>query len=411
MNSKVLFVDDEPNVLAGYQRQMRKLVLVDIAGSGEEALQKIRENGPYAVVMSDMRMPNMNGVAFLEKVIALAPDTVRMMLTGNADQQTAIEAINNGKIFRFLTKPCTPEEMCGAITAGIDQYRLVTAEKELLEKTLISSVNILVEMLHLADPVAASRARKLRESIRSLANTLEYENLWELELAALLAEIGHLTLPSEVRLRERQKVALYDKERDLLARVPEISHDLIVKIPRLDKVAYIIRYSRKCYNGSGAPIDGVMGDQLPRGSRILKILMDLIEIEQIGTPKSVALRLMRTRHGWYDKELLDVVNTFYNPVLEVGIPNDRSFQTVRKVSTAQMQQLRRASPYEQLSMMVDFDDLIIGDVLVSDLIAADGSLLLSAGNLITDAIYASLRNYVDLKGVKEPIQVAVTDED
>src|SRR5438132_13303250 len=105
-----------------------------------------------------MRMPGMTGVELLIRVRQTTPDTVRMILTRNADLQTAIDAINNGPIFRFLTKPCAPELLARTVAAGIEQYRLVTAEKELLEQTLRGPVTVLTEVLELANPKAFDRA-------------------------------------------------------------------------------------------------------------------------------------------------------------------------------------------------------------------------------------------------------------
>ena len=103
---KILFVDDEPNVLAAFQRQLRRQFEVETAPSGREGLALLQKARDYAVVVADMRMPEMNGVEFLKEVKTAAPEAVRIMLTGNADQGTAIEAINQGRIFSFLHKPC-----------------------------------------------------------------------------------------------------------------------------------------------------------------------------------------------------------------------------------------------------------------------------------------------------------------
>ena len=108
---KILFVDDEPNVVQAYQRQLRKQFLVDTAEGALAALKAMETTGPYAVVVTDMRMPSMNGVEFLHHVRNRWPDSVRVMLTGNADQQTAIDAVNDGCVFRFLTKPCSMESL------------------------------------------------------------------------------------------------------------------------------------------------------------------------------------------------------------------------------------------------------------------------------------------------------------
>ena len=124
---KILLVDDEANILEGYQRQLRKKFEVHIALGGEQGLKTLRAQGPFAVVVSDCRMPGMDGNQFLSCVRQFHQDTVRMMLTGNTGQDTAMEAVNQGAIFRFLTKPCSPETLYNALKAGVKQYRLITA--------------------------------------------------------------------------------------------------------------------------------------------------------------------------------------------------------------------------------------------------------------------------------------------
>src|SRR5689334_22713738 len=127
MSIKILCVDDDPNILQGYKRAFRRDFEIHIAEGGIEGLAMIENEGPFAVVVSDMRMPVMDGIQFLIRVRELAPQSVRMMLTGNADQQTAIDAVNQGNIFRFMTKPCPPDVMATMLNAGIEQYRLITA--------------------------------------------------------------------------------------------------------------------------------------------------------------------------------------------------------------------------------------------------------------------------------------------
>ena len=122
MSGKVLFVDDEPNILEGVRRQLRKLVALDTATSAEEGMKAVLDNGPYAVVISDMRMPHMNGTRFLSQVREVSPDTVRMILSGQADIDSTIAAINDAQIFRFLTKPCSGENLVSAVEAGLQQF-------------------------------------------------------------------------------------------------------------------------------------------------------------------------------------------------------------------------------------------------------------------------------------------------
>ena len=136
---KVLFVDDEPAILDGYQRLLRNQFHVSAALGGEQGLTLIQSAGPFAVVISDMRMPGMNGAQFLAHVRERAPNTVRMLLTGHADLDVAIESVNEGKIFQFLTKPCEREVLVKAIRSGLEKYRAAAAEKELIRKAELIS--------------------------------------------------------------------------------------------------------------------------------------------------------------------------------------------------------------------------------------------------------------------------------
>jgi ActR/RegA family two-component response regulator len=134
VNEKILFVDDEVSILQGYQRLLHREFHVSSANSGDDGLAAIKTSGPFAVVISDMRMPGMNGAAFLAKVREMAPDTVRMLLTGYSDLEAAIDAVNNGHIFRYLTKPCEKEVLVKAIQSGLTQHQTIIADKELIRK-------------------------------------------------------------------------------------------------------------------------------------------------------------------------------------------------------------------------------------------------------------------------------------
>lgn len=131
--SKILFVDDEINVLEGYRRALRKDVEIETALGGSEAINLIKRRGPYSVIVSDMCMPGMNGIEFLSQAKLIHPKSVRIMLTGMSDQQTAIDAVNKGSIFRFLTKPCSAEMLYNVIAEGIELYEKERSETKLLE--------------------------------------------------------------------------------------------------------------------------------------------------------------------------------------------------------------------------------------------------------------------------------------
>jgi serine phosphatase RsbU (regulator of sigma subunit) len=135
LTDKILFVDDDANLLASFRRQLRKQFQIETAIGGSEGLDLVEQNGPYSVIVSDFRMPHMDGIEFLTRVREIEPDTVRIMLTGNADMQAAIQAVNEGNIFRFLTKPCSADVLGESLNTGIEQYQQVTREREYNEKS------------------------------------------------------------------------------------------------------------------------------------------------------------------------------------------------------------------------------------------------------------------------------------
>jgi len=306
MSTKILCVDDEPNILSGYQRSLRKQFTIDTAPGGAEALAKIAESGPYAVLVTDMRMPGMDGIQFLQEAQQVTPDSVRIMLTGNADQQTAAGAVNEGRIFRFLSKPCAPEDLAHALTAGLEQYRLVTAEKELLEKTLGGTIKMLMEILATVDPDLFGRAQALRQNMRTLAGALRATgliapgDLWPLELAALLARVGSVTVPPFIVSKARQGQALSEAEAKIWQRVPETGYTLLRNIPRLEPVAEIVRFQHKHFDGGGVPDGPVCGETIPLGARMLKALLDLAEIEAGRIARPAAFTLMQRQAKRYD---------------------------------------------------------------------------------------------------------------
>jgi response regulator RpfG family c-di-GMP phosphodiesterase len=267
--AKVLFVDDEPHILAGYERNLRRQFDVETALGGEPGLEAVEKRGPFEVIVSDMRMPRMDGIRFLAAAKELAPDSVRMMLTGHADLEDAIKVVNQGNIFRFLTKPCPSEIIAKALDDGVRQYRLIIAERELLEKTLSGSIRVLTEILALVDPRAFDRAVALRDLIHSLAQILNVKEPWELGVAAMLSQIGKVTIPASVLNKARLHQPLSSVEQDILMRMPETGYKLLAHIPRLESVAKIVYYQNKCFNGQGFPSDDLFGEALPLGGMAL----------------------------------------------------------------------------------------------------------------------------------------------
>lgn len=380
MTEKVLLVDDEPNVLQGYKRSLHSQFDVKTALGGKAALKMISSQGPFAVVVSDMQMPEMDGIQFLIEVKAKAPETIRIMLTGNADQQVAMDAVNEGSIFRFLTKPCQSENLGRVLATGLEQYRLVTAERELLEKTLNGCINMLTEILSLYHPELFGRSTHIQELIRKISTALNLPSSWEMEAACMLSQIGYLGLPPEILLKTQESENLSEEEDGILALVPEIGGQLLANIPRLESVSKILLYQNKRFDGSGFPDDSVQGNQIPLGARVLKVLSDLAGIEATGIPRNQAIEQLQIREGWYDPLVLNKVTAiFWKEELDLKPQNTL------------------------ISAMIN--DLKPGDVLKSDIKVSDGTILLKTGLRVSMVQLERIRNCTRIRKVVEPVQV------
>jgi Response regulator containing a CheY-like receiver domain and an HD-GYP domain len=369
MSEKILFVDDEINVLDAFRANLRKRFDVSTALGPEEGLKLLQGSGPFAVVVSDLKMPQMDGITFLTQVRELSPDTVRMMITGFADVEVAIGAVNEGQVFRFLTKPCPPATLAKALGAGLEQYRLVTAERELLRGTLRGSIRVLTEALSLANPEAYGRSERVRVLVRKLVKSAGLKNAWELELAAMLSHIGCMALPRTVLEKIAGGKELTVEERKLYTSHPAVGAGLIEHIPRLGKVAEIIAAQHKRFD-----------PQLPEGARILKIAVDYNTLESKGlTPPHIFVR-MRSCSGCYDPAMLEKFEK------SIGLEGDY----IRK--------------------SVSVKDLTENMILEENVKTQEGLLLLAKGMELNEASIYRLIQAGKTFNIIEPISVLVTPE-
>jgi response regulator RpfG family c-di-GMP phosphodiesterase len=380
MTRKILFVDDEENVLSAYTRVLRKRFQLETSLGGEEALDRIQREGPFAVIVSDMRMPGMDGVQLLAKIKELAPDTIRVMLTGNADQQTAMDAVNQGAIFRFLTKPCDPETLASVLMAALEQYRLVTAEKILLEQTLKGAIAMLVELLSMLDSTSFGRSQRLSELSEKVAREMGMPSPWMMAVASVLCQIGVLTVPHPVVEKARVGGLLNSAEREIFHRIPEIGSNLIGNIPRLEEVAFMVYYAQKNFNGTGFPVDDVREGAIPLGSRILRAVNDYLDLLPKKTTPRAAVLDMHARTAWYDLAVLQALKR----VLEE--------EDAAAIHAPEPQRLLLA-------------DLKAGFKTMDGIETRNGWLVIPTGIILRESHLEKLRNFALLTGLKEPMLV------
>ena len=360
---RVLFVDDEPDLLAAIVRNLRSEHFdVLTAPGGAAALQMLRESGPFAVIVSDLRMPEMDGVTLLQTARKLFPDTVRVLFTGQPDMERAIAAVNEGEIFRFMTKPCARVPMALMLKSAVQQYQLVTAERVLLEQTLHGCIKALTEILALTNPLAFGRASRLRQAMNSLVSALKIPVNWHLEVAAMLSQIGSVLLSPATLEKVYLKEPLSEVEEDTLRRLPELVEEILDNIPRLEPVREILRYQDKHFNGSGFPADGIAGEAIPWGARALKVILDLDTLESEGHAVSLCFDTLRGRVGWYDPAILEAMAEF-----------------------------RKSEPRAEVREL-PITRLQAGMILAQDVRTTKGILFIARGQEVTSSLQAKLRN-------------------
>jgi CheY-like chemotaxis protein len=295
----VLCVDDEPRILEGLAVQLRRKYQVSTAGGGQAALKMLQDMPPPAVVISDMRMPGMDGAALLKQVKALVPETVRILLTGETGRDAAIEAVNEGQIFRFLTKPCTPDALHAAIASGVEQHRLMVAEKVLLQETLIGCIKALIDVLAITNPVAFGRTNRVKRMAMAVSEAMGRHGFWQLEAAAMLSQIGYISLPTELVEKLFYGERLTVEERILADGAPKVAQKLLGRIPRLEAVMQILE-------PRGSKVPEVPG-ALSLGANILHLVLDYDRMIVQGNSPQRAVQELRGRSEPFDKELIDAL--------------------------------------------------------------------------------------------------------
>lgn len=288
MNMKILIVDDDKNLLDSMRRGLCRRYNIVVAGGPEEGLKAVKEQGPFAVAISDLRMPGMDGVRFLEKVRELESTTVRMMLTGHGDLDAAMAAVNEGSVFRFMTKPCPAEILIRALDAGIAQYKLITAEKELLRGTLRGCIKVLVDILNLVSPEAFSRGERVKRLLMAFSKRVGLTNTLKLELAGMLSQIGMVAVPQEIIFKRFRGEQLTPEEAQIYRMHATVATTLLSQIPRMNDVGEIIGNQLDCF----AHLDIA---KLPEGAVLLNLCLEYDDLDLLGVDKEAAIESMRDK--------------------------------------------------------------------------------------------------------------------
>jgi CheY-like chemotaxis protein len=370
---RILFVDDEPHVLDALERQLRKQFEVTTAEGPLQGLQAIEKGGPFAVVVSDLRMPVMDGIQFLAKTKQACPDSIRIVLSGQGDFAAVIDAVNEGSIFRFLTKPCATDQLAKTLLAALEQYRLVQAERELLEHTLSGCIEVLSEILSLMNPSAFSRSHRIRRYVKHMTSQLGLPDAWQYEVAAMLSQIGSVTISPDVIEKVYSGFPLSNSEAEAFASQYEVAGRLLARIPRLEEIARI-----------------VAGQHLPTGAasdcKTLGSMEIGIQMLQIASSFDQGLVRGLTRDGILS---------------EIKAQRKYSTELITAMRTAEIPQ------FGGQARSMKLHDMRCGMIIDGEVRSTNGILLYTKGQEVTETLIDRLKNFAGSMGIVEPISVLV----
>ena len=401
----VLCIDDEPNILASLRRVLRhRGWRIATASSGAEALEQMQRE-PADLVISDMRMPGMDGVQVLETIQKRWPETIRILLTGHAEMGAAIAAINRGRIFRYVSKPWDDDEMKAAVLQGLElvalqrdkarleelalaqNLRLRELNEELeqrvrertnelgeangrLNKSFLASIKLLSNLLELRGNRLIGHGRRVADLARTVARAMSLDDhvVQDIFVAGLLHDIGHVVLPDALLAKPVARLAT-----DEMAHYRQhcaVGEQLLMALDDMQSVAGLIRAHHERYDGRGYP-DGAAGTEIPLEARILAVsdAYDELQNGHLGGARPSAeearVLLQQGRGTQFDPEVLEIF--------------------------LQVTQLDRREATK--SLILGSDGLEPAMVLAADLISPEGVLLLSAGHRLTDALIRRIRAF------------------
>ncbi|OGW61284.1 MAG: hypothetical protein A2Y48_02485 [Nitrospirae bacterium RIFCSPLOW2_12_42_9] len=415
----ILLVDDEENILNALNRVLRREGFrIVTATSGNQALLTM-DKEKITLILSDCRMPGMDGIALLAEVRKRTPDTIRMMLTGYADMETSMAAINRGEVYRFITKPWNDDELKLIIKDGIHQYELVqenrylheltqkqnlilkdlnsnleqkvserTREVEMLfkelEQNFFDVVRVFTGLMELKSPYLGGHAKRVAALSRRLAEKigLPTDEVLNIEVAALLQDIGTLGFPDKILKKKENELDIVEKA--LLQQHPSLGQTALQQIKKLSDICLIIRHHHERYDGLGYP-DNLRGEMIPAGSRIIAIADSF---DTLVNP-------------WESHERYSADRAIHELEKEAGKSFDPNY-------VYKFIELLKDVKHEVTgadSIEIDISELKEGMILASDIKTRRGLLLIASGEVMQTSHLAKIKNFQRIDPVVTKILV------
>jgi response regulator RpfG family c-di-GMP phosphodiesterase len=417
---KILLVDDDPIILSAFQRLLHREENLEVVAttSPEEAIQKISTE-TFAVILSDQHMPAMEGTQLLEKARELAPETIRIILTGDANIQAALEAINRGEVYRFLTKPWNNDELRLTVRQAVAQFELVIENKVLneltqkqnlelkdlnqnlegkvvertekitllnkqLEKSFLETVEVLAGLSEMHSTVIGNHSKRVALLVREIGARMgiEGKDLFNLEIAATLHDIGKVAIHSSIL--SKTESTLTDYEKDVLRSHVIKGESIIRRIPSFFEASKVLRHHHERMDGKGYP-EGLLGKQIPLASRIIAVAnvfdkaLNTRSVFQSATPQQALAHTQGRCPFELDPEIVSILVAYIH---ETG-----------------------GKEMEWSEVEIGVKDLQVGMVLSRELRTVSGMLLLAKDNEIGEKHLERVSNFQQTDPVVDSIFV------
>jgi response regulator RpfG family c-di-GMP phosphodiesterase len=377
---------------------MRKEDLeIHLLQDSTKIIEVLNQNGPFSVVLSDQRMPGLKGAELLGKVAETHPETFRVLVTGYSDNEEMIQAINNGGISHYISKPWKDEELKKIVKTMSNRYNLTSENqyllaelqginkklKELLDGTVLESTHLLVDVLSYINPHAASQTDRVKAVGLPILNKMEnitHQEKWEITIAFDLFNLGFAVMPTWVQLALNKEGLSAASRFSICSNHQLLAAQLLERIPGFEGAARIIQLFSKDFNGTGAPENvKVAGKELPLGARLLKICIDLDKRRSPHFKDIEILKAMAQQNTKYDVNLLQSVIESY-------------------VSAAEL---------KTKELLISSQDLMAGMLILQTIETVSGIKLVNPNTVLTKTSLMAIRSWEKLEGVKEPIKVEI----
>lgn len=379
MKERILFVDEEESFLLAYRRSLEGQYEVGTAAGGRAGLEELLGAHDYPVVFVDAGLRRLPAAQFVGKCLKARPRAIVVLIATQQTLEGALAAVNAGPVFRIVHKPLSIVALRDTISAALAERQRLDAERELLDATARAAVESWLDFLRHSDPAAHLRAEIRQRRAQAIATKHDLPGETELGLAAQLAEIGRLAVPEVLSASGGSESSDGSAADEVAEAIALASAEIVERLPRFERPAELIRYQAKRFDGSGPPEDLLSGPSIPRGARLLHVLLALEQYEQAGVEPSEAFEKMRAVRGRFDPRLLEA---------------------------CELQLTERPGELELgREMSVEPAELAPGDLLLVNLYSGTGSLLLASGTRLNEPMVGSVRRQARQSGVRTPIYV------